>query len=537
LSPSLLQEGDRDGIFPKNPMFLVFSPDIRPNIEYLIVTNTDPHKIYFLYFTAFTNFTKPGFIAVVLPYHGIIGDRDNWISKTFEKSTVLIKEFNCSKSEPCINSNNQEGFEFQLDEKIDKKQSFHHRVLFKFQNSAPGNPEYDYILNFNKNNEHPELGFANLLSPEVKIILDVDSDNIDTAPDSIPGSFSDKNIQRIWTIVDDITFQIDFEIPAERKAEFEYILIMAISGAAISFMSIGIPLIFRFKKSTADSSTSSFLKEKQKRDEYAKHIKTLMDKINEQKNQHPDYRFYDAIKALSTEKKMILQHMFTYTQTGLDTGFLYNWYKTIQVSFNQIEQTEKKIEEKILEMEEEIRNLEFSRPPSDNWLQLKDFHDATGIPHENLLENVLEKTFPSKKKITQSLHKEFPIEWIESAKEWRIGDKNNRFAGSKKEENIIKLSNCIKKFTEEINKLVWDFQSERKLIQEILVDYGFEKMFAEICQSPEHGHPSFGACYRCLENVTDGNEKQYKRVFKNAQKSDYHLWDESMWEKKLVKSL
>lgn len=213
-----MPESNRDGIFPEREIKILYSKDLQiSNPEVYIFTYTEPNYIYFRFHPDVHDRTKWGGIALVLPYHGVLGDNSGWQFTQFEENAVLIKEYNCIELQPCKNPSNPEFFEFYLDRKIDSKQSFHHSVRFKFANNAPTEPEYGHIREFNQNDENYELGFSKLTDPKVIVALDKTADNIlpEPTPD-FPSSFADKNLQRIWLIKDRITYQVDYQIPWER---------------------------------------------------------------------------------------------------------------------------------------------------------------------------------------------------------------------------------------------------------------------------------------------------------------------------------
>jgi hypothetical protein len=211
-------EPNRDGIFPKNEIRLVYAQNLKPDIDFYINIVPQQHQVIFQFYPHFTNFTISSYLAVILPYKGKLIESVGWQANEFSENTVVIKKYSCAKENPCHNPSVPETFTFQLNEKIDQKQSFHHSVRFRFENSAPSTEEYSYILQFVSKNEQPQLGFKNLnREPRVILLLDKTADNIVTTPDAISSSFMDKNLQRIWTIVGGITYQVDFEIPMERN--------------------------------------------------------------------------------------------------------------------------------------------------------------------------------------------------------------------------------------------------------------------------------------------------------------------------------
>lgn len=233
--PFIERESDRDGIFPKNFIHLVYDQNLKPSVDFYIIVNTEKHEIVVDADIIVINQTKPSFIAVVLPFQGKLTESTNWYFKNFNENTVIVKEY-CMTTSPCEYRNIDDGFKLTLDEKIDQKQSYHHTVRFKFLNSAPTEPEYGYIREFIKNSEPITLGFSNL-DTSVSVLFDKTADNILVTPQAKPDSFSDKNLQRVWEIAEQ-TYQVDYQVPSERKAEKEHNEVVAISAAILTAAAI-----------------------------------------------------------------------------------------------------------------------------------------------------------------------------------------------------------------------------------------------------------------------------------------------------------
>lgn len=261
-----IPEPDRSGIFPERDIKLVYSKELNlGNPEFFIFTNADLNQITLRVSPDIYNRVKWGVIAVVLPYHGTLGENSGWHFQPFEENSVLVKEFNCTEEKPCSAPRNPEFFEFNLNEKIDSKQSYHHTVLFRFQNGSPSEPEYGYILSLNQNDEHYELGFSKLNNPKVVLALDKTADNIITAPEpDLPSSFSDKNLQRIWSLKNGITYQVDYQIPSERSYEQGLGTNVGIFSGILAIVGIGITVYFnrsRFMKHENHTQSSVIKKE------------------------------------------------------------------------------------------------------------------------------------------------------------------------------------------------------------------------------------------------------------------------------------
>lgn len=250
MTPMIFSEPNRDGIFPERSIKLVYSKDLRlisPKVN--IFSNLDPNIIEFRFGSDIHQRTNWGAVAIILPYEGTLGKNSGWSIINFDKSVVLVKEYYCSESNPCVAAD-QDFVQLNLDKKIDKKQSYNHRVLFKFENSAPGE-EYDDILSLNQNDEHYELGFSNLKNPKVVLFLDKNSDRIDTTPEAeTPSSFSDKNLQRIWSIERAITYQTDYEVSSERESVSTLNYVTTSVAIIIGVVAFAYTVIFQKKHST-----------------------------------------------------------------------------------------------------------------------------------------------------------------------------------------------------------------------------------------------------------------------------------------------
>ncbi|MCH7649047.1 MAG: hypothetical protein IIA83_10630 [Thaumarchaeota archaeon] len=246
IGTSYFLEPDRDGIFPKRSIKMVYSEGIKMyGFQLTINPAIDRNFIHTRFTPDILERNKWGLIGIVLPYKGTLGENSGWHIEPFDESVVLVKQYHCNETEPCKNPG-QENITFLLDDKIDKKNSFHHRVLFKFGDSAPPRNEYDYLLGLEQNNEHYELGFTKLDNRKVMISLDKSAVNIRTEPEAErSSSFSDKFLERIWPIERGITYTTEYEIPFEKEMEEWYSNIPTYVALVIGAIGI-MPLLSRF---------------------------------------------------------------------------------------------------------------------------------------------------------------------------------------------------------------------------------------------------------------------------------------------------
>ena len=76
-------------------------------------------------------------IALVLPYRGVLNDNSGWLWKPVGDSTLFVKKFSCTPSEPCSFTDENQFLDFTLDTQIDQKQSAFHSVRLWFFEKSP----------------------------------------------------------------------------------------------------------------------------------------------------------------------------------------------------------------------------------------------------------------------------------------------------------------------------------------------------------------------------------------------------------------
>lgn len=301
--------------------------------------------------------------------------------------------------------------------------------------------------------------------------------------------------------------------------------ITATIGAII--MAIGFPIYKKIKQKRNYSHFSPEIQLENNR-KYSEHMKRLIDSVDSfvlDKN-NPDY--FNAVRNLKDEKKMLLQHFATSEFVSQKYTYLYPLYRATVSLQEEIKKKEEKIPYLIGKMEEEVDQIGFRRPSHDNWLQPKDFLDAMGLPSESLMDIVRSKLQRLSSFDIGTINYEFTVLWNDSEKEWRIGTKNNNFAGSKSKEKITELAECIKKHGEEISRKILEVRRYREdLINS--GEYSFNGSFSEMRQLVLHGEPKIGACDACIEWFDGKDKKKYQQILDNFN-SDGSNWLEATWE-------
>jgi hypothetical protein len=190
---------------PGDGIGLVYSPNIELNgFRLALVVDRETNLIDVDFSSYNLNETKSGNIALVLPYHGTLDENTDWQMKSFERNTVLIKEYKCSEEKPC-RVGSQEFLRFVFEGKLDTKESTHHIIGFEIWNSAPAGDEYDYILSFKNHQEHYDIGFGKLQNAKAIVIVENTASNIRENPPATYDRFENRgtgyeNKQIVWDI-------------------------------------------------------------------------------------------------------------------------------------------------------------------------------------------------------------------------------------------------------------------------------------------------------------------------------------------------
>jgi hypothetical protein len=205
-------------------------------LHFIIDTTKDPTKILFFAVVDVENRIENSLLAVQVPYSGILKENSDWTWTPLTSSTFLVKEFICSKAEPCSFVDNTQYFEFELISPIDQKQSFRHSVRLWFSESNPLlDPKISPLITpLNPKSKPYKVGFENVDDAKVTVILDKNSDSFSSIPNApiLPGPQSD-TIQLDWPVQGRMLHQIDYQLLAERNRENQMLYYTAMFGIGL----------------------------------------------------------------------------------------------------------------------------------------------------------------------------------------------------------------------------------------------------------------------------------------------------------------
>jgi len=253
-------------------IMLAYTRDLSiSGIHFFVDTTHDPATILFEAIVDVENRQDNALLFLVLPYSGILKEESGWLWRPFEDSTLLVKEFACTTDEPCSFVENSQFFNFELDNRIDQKQSAHHTVRLWFYESSPLlDPEIANLVRpFNPDRKPYNVGFNELEDAKATIRLDKTSDSFGITPAApiIPGP-GGKVFQLDWPIESGILHQIDFQIPAERNLEKDMLYYTALFGIGLGITNLAIygagqrsRKVKEDKQNSKNNSSSHFQKE------------------------------------------------------------------------------------------------------------------------------------------------------------------------------------------------------------------------------------------------------------------------------------
>jgi len=241
----ILLEGDREFLETGDEGFKMLYPkDLNvTGVHFLIDTVNEPTTILFFIVVDVENRQDYSLLALEIPYSGILKDESDWKWRPFEDSTLVVKEFACSKETPCTFLDSIQYIEFELDELIDQKQSFRHSVRLWFSQS---NMLLDLdlppmIKQFNPHKKPYNTGFNEVQSAIATIIFEKSTDSFAAIPNApiIPGP-RPNTIQLDWPIEGGILHQIDYQLPQERKLETQMLYYSAVFGIGLGITNLAI---------------------------------------------------------------------------------------------------------------------------------------------------------------------------------------------------------------------------------------------------------------------------------------------------------
>ena len=232
-------------------------------IHFFVDANHNPTNILFEAVVDVENRQDYGLLFLVLPYSGTLQDESGWMWKPFEDSTLLVKEFSCTPEDPCSFADSNQFFNFELDNRIDQKQSAHHSVRMWFYESSPllDTEIAKLVRSFNPDRKQYNVGFDELENAKATIRLDKTSDSFGITPQThiVPGPRGDV-FQLDWDIQSGILHQIDFQIPEERNLETKMLYYTAIFGIGLGITNLAMFAMEQRSRKKQDSKEDSKIK-------------------------------------------------------------------------------------------------------------------------------------------------------------------------------------------------------------------------------------------------------------------------------------
>ena len=241
----ILLGGDREFPVSGDEGFKMLYPqDLDLNeVHFFIDTTKTPTTVLFFVVVDVENRDDYSLLALQIPYSGMLKEDSDWKWRPFEDSTLVVKEFSCSKEQPCSFLDNVHYSEFELDEPIDQKQSFRHSVRLWFSEENPLlQPEIPPLIKqFNPHRKPYHTGFDEIPKAKATIIFDKSSDSFGPTPDApiVPGT-KPNTIQLDWSIDGGILHQIDYQLPSERNLETQLLYYTALFGIGLGITNLAI---------------------------------------------------------------------------------------------------------------------------------------------------------------------------------------------------------------------------------------------------------------------------------------------------------
>ena len=242
-------------------IMLAYTKDLPlSGIHFFVDTTQNPTTVLFSAVVDVENRQDNALLFLVLPYSGMLKDESGWMWRPFEDSTLLLKQFACTPEEPCSFADSNQFFNFELDNRIDQKQSAHHSVRLWFYESSPLLDTYiaKLVRPFNPDRVPYIVGFDELENAKATILLDKNSDEYGIIPLAyiVPASGEDV-YQLDWDIKSGILHQLDFQIPSERNLETQMLYYTAIFGIGLGITNLAMFAMEQRSKTKQDSKDNS----------------------------------------------------------------------------------------------------------------------------------------------------------------------------------------------------------------------------------------------------------------------------------------
>lgn len=241
----ILLLGDREFQSSGDEGFKLLYPNDLPlnGLHFFVDTTKEPTKILFFAVVDVENRDENSLLAIQIPYLGILKESSGWVWTPFADSTFLVKEFACSKDEPCNFLDNTQYFEFELSSPIDQKQSFRHSVRLWFSESSPLlDPNISPLISpLNPKSKPYKVGFEDVLDAKVTVALDKKSDSFTSIPSApiLPGP-QPQTIQIDWPVQGRVLHQIDYQLLEERNKENQMLYYAALFGIGLGIANMAI---------------------------------------------------------------------------------------------------------------------------------------------------------------------------------------------------------------------------------------------------------------------------------------------------------
>lgn len=229
-------ETDRGGM-PPTGIKISYTHDLPiSEIQFYLDTTKRPQTIRFESVANVESREEPALIAVILPYKGTPLDDSDWNFTQISGTTVFVKEFKCSKVNPCLFTENNQFFSFLLDDLIDQKKEQNHTVSLQFLDTTASSDIKLYLDQFNQGHTPLDNSFE-FKSSKTTDIIPHDSEGINPLPD-VPARYSESGMRILWDIKPGILENISWENPVERIQIFYMVFYSAIYGIALAIVNL-----------------------------------------------------------------------------------------------------------------------------------------------------------------------------------------------------------------------------------------------------------------------------------------------------------
>lgn len=269
------------------------------------------------------------------------------------------------------------------------------------------------------------------------------------------------------------------------------------------------------------------------RDEYTRHLREdILGIIESEVTDKRIPRYADSIRKVRTNKKIILQHLFTYEKARSDSAPVYTRYMEICEKDNDFTNSGFKISELKLDLQIDESNIH----NSDN-------DDFIHVEYEVLFEIL---GFPQNADLSD---KSFNLDSVRTVLEHQINetyfhileeqhDRLHRYHVKHAEKTIAKTNSkksaekflqLLLKYCPKIIKIVHDVKLNKDLNLRVNKP-AFDQMFTHIRETITVGKPNFGVCDACIIFFPHGNKMHYRKFLANFNYYPWH-WAEEFWGK------